>query len=163
MAPSKIQLLQDMAIFGGLAAETLEFIVGVAPSVELQEGSYYFREGDPGTNMFVLETGRVSVAKSWAGEEHVLATLSAGGCFGEMALIDFCRRSASVRALEPCTAIEISVATLHALYERDAQQYLMIQMNMGREVSRRLRAADQRLFRARFAGQVEETDTPYSV
>ena len=34
-----------------------------------------------------------------------------------------------------------------ALYEKDLEQFALIQMNLGREVSRRLRLADERLFR----------------
>ena len=63
-----------------------------------------------------------------------------------MSLIDMQPRSASVRALEACEALEISIPSLHQLYKVDVEQYAMIMMNMGREVSRRLRKADERLF-----------------
>jgi CRP/FNR family transcriptional regulator, cyclic AMP receptor protein len=38
---------------------------------------------------------------------------------------------------------------LYQVYEHDLRQFALIQMNMGREVSRRLREADNQLFRAR--------------
>ena len=41
-----------------------------------------------------------------------------------------------------------SASVLQQVYRHDPQQYTMIHMNMGREVSRRLREADQRLLRA---------------
>jgi CRP-like cAMP-binding protein len=63
--------------------------------------------------------------------------------------MDLGPRSASVRAVEDCTAIRVSAANLHQVYARDVQQFALIQMNMGREVCRRLRDADNRLFRAR--------------
>ena len=40
-------------------------------------------------------------------------------------------------------------ASLHQVYEQDLKQFTLIQMNMGREVSRRLRDTDNQLFRAR--------------
>jgi len=58
-------------------------------------------------------------------------------------------RSASVRAIDDCRAIQLSAASLYQVYEKDLEQFAMIQMNMGREVSRRLREADERLFRAK--------------
>ena len=61
--------------------------------------------------------------------------------------MDLSPRSASVRAVEDCTAIRISAANLYKLYEQDPKQFALIQMNMGREVSRRLREADDRLFK----------------
>jgi CRP/FNR family transcriptional regulator, cyclic AMP receptor protein len=42
-----------------------------------------------------------------------------------------------------------SAANLHRVYEQDLKPFALIQMNMGREVCRRLREADNRLFRAR--------------
>jgi CRP/FNR family cyclic AMP-dependent transcriptional regulator len=63
--------------------------------------------------------------------------------------MDMRHRSASVVAVEPCSAIELSSASLFAIYEKDLEQFTLIQMNMGREVSRRLREADDRLFEAR--------------
>jgi CRP-like cAMP-binding protein len=63
-----------------------------------------------------------------------------------MAIIDLQSRSASVRAVTDCRAIKINRATLHELYRKDLEQYAIIMMNMGREVSRRLREVSERLF-----------------
>jgi len=98
--------------------------------------------------MFVLEEGKVAVLKRWQEGDCLLRILERGDCFGEMALMDFFPRSASVLAVEDCVAIELSAARLHELYEMDPRQFAMIEMNMGREVSRRLRESDERLFRA---------------
>ena len=72
-----------------------------------------------------------------------------GDCFGEMALLDLYPRSASVRAEADCTAIELAPDNLLRLFEHDAEQFALIQMNIAREMSRRLRATDELLFRAR--------------
>ena len=99
--------------------------------------------------MFVLEAGEAAVLKSWLGQDHLLRTLKPGDCFGEMAVMDLCPRSASVRAVVDCTAIRISAANLYQVYSQDLKQFALIQMNMGREVCRRLREANNRLFSAR--------------
>jgi CRP-like cAMP-binding protein len=98
--------------------------------------------------LFVLETGVAAVLKSWNGQDHLIQTLRAGDCFGEMSVIDNCHRSASVLATEDCTAICITSADLYRVYSQDVKQFTLIQMNMGREVCRRLREANNRLFRA---------------
>ena len=54
----------------------------------------------------------------------------------------------SVRAAEDCTAIRISAANLYQVYSQDLKQFTLIQMNMGREVCRRLREANNGLFGA---------------
>ena len=69
--------------------------------------------------MFVLETGKAAVLKYWRGQDYFLRTLEEGDCFGEMAVMDRCPRSASVRAVEDCTAIRISAENLYRLYAED--------------------------------------------
>jgi CRP/FNR family cyclic AMP-dependent transcriptional regulator len=147
MREVRIELLQRMPIFGGIREDTLRFVLELAPIVRVRANEFFFRENDSANAMFVLETGRVAVFKSWEGEECLLHYLTKGDCFGEMALMDLLPRSASVRALEDCSAIELSTHTLYRIYEKDLEQFTLMQMNMGREVCRRLRDADERLFR----------------
>ena len=138
-----------MALFGGIREDTLKFLLGKSCIVSLEEGEFFFREGDEAQSLFVLEAGRVAVIKKWKGHDHLLRNLAKGDCFGEMSLMAMHHRSASVVALERCDAIEVSNASLFSVYEKDLEQFTLIQMNMGREVSRRLRDADERLFQAK--------------
>lgn len=149
MDEARIELLQRMAVFGGIRPEVLQFLLGSCPIVSVLADDFFFREHDKGNSMFVLETGKVAVIKSWQGQDYALGTLSEGECFGEMAVIDHCPRSATVRAAEDCVAIEISAANLYRVYTKDLKQFALIQMNMGREVCRRLRDADNMLFGAK--------------
>ncbi|AMM22948.1 Crp/Fnr family transcriptional regulator [Variovorax sp. PAMC 28711] len=149
MLAARVELLQQMPIFGAIGAATLEFLLAPAAIVEKAAGDFFFREGDPAQSMYVLETGRVTVSKSWQEHDLLLRRLGQGDCFGEMALLDLFPRSASVRADADCCAIELTPANLYRLFERDAPQFALIQMNIGREISRRLRITDELLFRAR--------------
>lgn len=142
----RIRLLQDMPLFGGVDDEVMGYLLSRAGSVHRSRGEYYFRESDPGEAMYVLESGHVAVVKSWQSREFVLRELKCGDSFGEMALIDLFPRSAGVVAREDCQALEISSETLFEVYERDPRQFTVMQMNVAREISRRLRVADERLF-----------------
>jgi CRP/FNR family cyclic AMP-dependent transcriptional regulator len=146
MPEARIELLQRMPVFGGIRADVLQTLLDLCPVVSIPTNEYFFREHDQADSMFVIESGKVAVVKNRRGQEHLLKVLKEGDCFGEMAVMDLSPRSASVRAVEACTAIRISAANLYKLYEQDAKQFALIQMNMGREVSRRLREADDRLF-----------------
>ena len=145
---TRIELLQQMPIFGAIREESVRLLLDRARSVVVAAGGFFFRENDPADSMYVLEAGRVAVIKTWQGQDFVLHSLGAGDCFGEMALMDLFPRSASVRAEEDCRAIELAATSLLDLFERDAEQFALIQMNIGREVCRRLRATDELLFRA---------------
>jgi CRP-like cAMP-binding protein len=147
MTPSRTEVLQRMPVFGALAPQTLEFLVGLARTAAVDSGAWFFREGEVANDMYVLESGRVEVVKAWQERELRLCELGPGDCFGEMALIDLSPRSASVRALATCRALRIGAGDLYALFERDAEQFALIQMNLAREMSRRLRATDGQLFR----------------
>ena len=149
MQEARIELLQRMPIFGGIQTEILQLLLALCPMVSVPRNEFFFRERDQGDSMFVLEMGKVAVLKSWRGQDYLLQSLKEGDCFGEMALMDYGPRSASVRAVEDCIAIRISAANLYEVYARDLKQFALIQMNMGREVCRRLREADNRLFGAR--------------
>ena len=147
MQPTSIELLQGMPVFGAIRDDTLRFLIGRARQVQVAAGGFFCREGDRAESMFVLEAGHAEVLKNWQQREFVLHNLRAGDCFGEMALLDLSPRSASVRAVEPCRAIEIGAADLLQLFEHDPEQFALIQMNIAREVCRRLRATDELLFR----------------
>ena len=148
MLASRIELLQSMPVFGATREDTLQFLLAQVRTVAVPTGGYFFRENDAASSMFVLEAGRATVVKNWQGRGLVLHRLGAGDCFGEMALMDLCPRSASVLAEEDCRAIELTAADLLRLFQRDAEQFALIQMNIGREVCRRLRTTDELLFRA---------------
>lgn len=104
--------------------------------------------------MFVLSKGRVAIIKAWRGQNHLLRYLEAGDCFGEMALLDLYPRSASILAIEDCFAIELTTDSLYRLYEKDLEQFALIFINIGREISRRLREADRRLFERAVTGKI---------
>ena len=155
-----IEWLQRVPVFGALREDSLEFLLGLATTRAVPAGGTFFREGDPADAMYVLEAGRVVVEKGWRGRVVELRRLGPGDCFGEMALMDLFPRSASIRALDDCRAITLTPGALYRLFERDPEQFTLIQMNIGREVCRRLRAADEMLFRARM-GEAADTDTAF--
>ena len=149
MQATNLELLQAMPVFGAIREDMLCVLLEHAREVRVPAGECFFRENDAADAMFVLRTGRVGVIKQWQGQDYRLHDLGAGDCFGEMALMDLLPRSATVRADVECVAIELSSSDLMRLYERDIEQFALIQMNLGREVCRRLRDTDELLFRFR--------------
>ena len=161
MLAARVELLQQMPIFGAVREDALQLLLEGAGSARVPAGAYFFREKDLAQSMFVLESGRVAVLKPWQGRELQLRLLGPGDCFGEMALLDLFPRSASVRAVEDCSAIELSPGDLLRLFEKDSEQFALIQMNIGREMCRRLRATDDMLFRALAGEQPPAADTNF--
>ena len=152
LTEERIHLLQAMPFFGAINNSSVELILGLSTTVKMQAGEVFFKQGDNGDALFLLEEGSVSIYKEFEQQEHTLRHVHQGDCFGDLALIDFTCRSASVRADTDCIAIKIPAAALHSLYQQDPEQFLLIQMNMAREVSRRLRTADERWFQQQRSG-----------
>jgi CRP-like cAMP-binding protein len=162
MQAMRMELLQQMPIFGGIDESALRLLLEPVPSISVAAGQFFFRERDPAECMYVLQSGRVAVLKDWAGRELLLRELGPGDCFGEMALLDLFPRSASVRALDDCVAMPLTPDHLYRLCKHDAEQFAMIQMNIGREMSRRLRDADEHLFRATMGEPRAAPDTAFT-
>ena len=162
MASARVELLRNMPIFGGLNADVLDLILEESRTIAVARREFFFQQGDEGKSTFVLENGQVSVLKSWEDREHVLRRLGAGDCFGEMALIDFGLRSATVRAEVDSLAIELLPSCLLKVAKYDLEQHTMIYMNMARELSRRLREADERLFKAKIERRIADDEFDFS-
>lgn len=159
MEQSRIELLQQMPIFGGMRSDIAELLLSLSRTVSVRQGDFFFYEGDQGDSLFVLESGTAAVTKLRDGAAQLICQLHSGECFGEMAVMDMMPRSASVVAVDDCTAIEVPAAGLLRVYEQDIEQFVLFEMNMGREVSRRLRLTDERLWLAA-AGSRNTQESP---
>jgi NADH dehydrogenase len=71
-------------------------------------GQDIVREGDVGNSLFLIEEGEVDVLKATAsGTPECVATLGPGQQFGEVAVFQRCRRTATVRARSRVRLVQI--------------------------------------------------------
>ena len=95
-------LLHQVPVFGSLQPRTLEFLLARATRIVAAAGAEIVREGEPGGDLYIIETGSADVFKrrpgSRAEDRILLASLKAGDCFGETSLLGIMPRSASVVA-----------------------------------------------------------------
>lgn len=153
----RFELLAEMPVFGGLNKASLDLITEQTGVVRTEKGQHFFHEGDQSKAMYVLQLGQVDIYKTWKTETKHLKYMHRGDCFGEMALVDFSARSASALAIVDSEALEITPQILHLLHQQDSEQFTLLHMNMGREISRRLRLIDDQLFRALMGEDLPET------
>jgi CRP-like cAMP-binding protein len=149
MTEARIAMLQETSLFGAIKADALRMLLERAETHFVPKGEYFFREGDEGTVLYVLERGSVTVIKRFHGEEYLVRTIGRGDFFGEIALLDFLPRSASVVADEDCEALVFRALDVVQLAKQDIEQFTMIYMNIAREMGRRLRDGNNLLFEAR--------------
>jgi CRP/FNR family cyclic AMP-dependent transcriptional regulator len=139
-------LLAQTAIFAGLSDAVLEKILAAARILRVEAGQSVIEEGDLSVGVFVLCDGELEICKRGRnGAEFCLAIMKRGDCVGEMSLIDVQARSATVRALGAATLFVLDQAAITRLYQTDLEVYTLLMLNIAREISRRLRQADQTL------------------
>ena len=136
--------LREIGLFGGLSDDVLDHFAKALKSVRAIAGDIVFAEGDVAAReMFLILEGEVEILKkSRLGRAARVAILGNGDCFGEMSIIDMQARSATVRVLAPSLFVKISSEDLDALYRRDLRSYVLIVLNIARDLSRRLRVAN---------------------
>lgn len=114
-APMDIAALKKVSLFSNLNSDHLSLISRIATERAFKPSEVIFREGEPGSELFVIESGRVRISKQVPGVgEEAIAILEAGSYFGEMALIDDSPRSADAVAN---SAVQTWVITRDALDE----------------------------------------------
>ena len=82
-------------------------------------GDTIVREGEMGTEMFIIQEGKVVVTKRIGDTDVFLATLDRGDFFGEMSLLESVPRTATVRALTPSRLVAIRAGELLMKIRRD--------------------------------------------
>jgi CRP-like cAMP-binding protein len=122
-------------------------------SVEVEAGSYIYREGDLGTEMYIIQEGKIALERHFRGQEKRLAVLARGEFFGEMAVLEHLPRSASARALLACRLLVLNGATLDQMVRQSPE----IAVRMLRKLSRRLRETDL-LLQENFEEAVQEAE-----
>jgi len=99
------KIANRVKVFKGMSMDCLLSTLAMAEHQPHKAGDVIFNEGDIGTSFHVLISGEVVVEKTKGDQVVQLARLSAGECFGEMALVRNHLRSATVRALSNATTM----------------------------------------------------------
>ncbi|HET6546587.1 MAG TPA: EAL domain-containing protein [Rhodanobacteraceae bacterium] len=75
--------------------------------IDVSAGEVVFREGDPPTGAFLIESGSIEVSTTRFGARTVLSEIGPGALLGEMAVIDDSPHAATARALTDCVLTPI--------------------------------------------------------
>jgi CRP/FNR family transcriptional regulator, cyclic AMP receptor protein len=146
-APDTVALLGHVPVFEELAPDDLEQVAQVAVPRRFEAGQVVFREGDDSDTCYVLSSGHARALRSHSdGRSITLATFGPGDIFGELAMFDDEKRSATVEAVDEVDAIAILAADMRRLL----REHPDISVKLVTAIARRLRAANERLARQSF-------------
>lgn len=97
--------LRRCGLFAGLDDPSLDLVAAALRPRRFRRGETIFHAGDPGDALFVVASGQVKITipPDDGSEPAILTTIGPGGFFGELALLDGARRSATAVALDAVT------------------------------------------------------------
>jgi CRP/FNR family transcriptional regulator len=144
---SAIELLRSVPLFADLEEGELERFSHVAVPRSFPAGTRVFHEGDSSDACYIVSEGSFRVTREHSdGRAITLATLGPGEIFGELAMLDGDRRSASAESITDGTLLALPANDVRSLLARNPE----IALKLVAGLVRRLRAANARLSRQSF-------------
>ena len=136
------ELLSRVPVFAELGADDLGRVAQVAVPRSYDGQQVIFREGDDSDTCYIVRTGHARAIRQHSdGRTITLARFGPGDIFGELAMFDDERRSATVEALDELSTVAIPGSAMRGLLERHPAIAVKLVIALGR----RLRAANERL------------------
>jgi CRP-like cAMP-binding protein len=142
-----LELLMRVPLFSALAPEELDHVGQVAVPRRFAANQVVFREGDASDTCYVIRNGHVRAVRAHQdGRMITLAQFGPGDFFGELAMLDEERRSATIETLEETEAIAILGTDMRRLL----REHPDISVKLIAALGRRLRETNERLTRQSF-------------
>jgi CRP-like cAMP-binding protein len=144
---SAVELLRSVPLFADLEEGELERFSHVAVPRSFPAGTRVFHEGDSSDACYIVSEGSFRVTREHSdGRAITLATLGPGEIFGELAMLDGDKRSASAESITDGTLLALPANDVRSLLARNPE----IALKLVAGLVRRLRAANARLSRQSF-------------
>lgn len=142
-----MQLLARVPVFETLASDDLAMVAAVAVPRRFAAHQTIFREGDASDTCYVVRSGHARAVREHAdGRSITLAHFGPGDIFGELAMFEAERRSATVETLDELEAVAITGDDMRRLLREHPEIAMKLVVALGR----RLREANERLSRQSF-------------
>jgi len=142
-----VELLARVPAFSTLERSDLERIAQVAVPRQFEPGQAVFREGDASDTCYVVREGRARAIRTHGdGRTITLATFGPGDIFGELAMFEDERRSATVQAIDTTSVVGVLGPDMRRLMGEHPQIAARLVVALGR----RLREMNERLSRQSF-------------
>ena len=136
--------LQSIPMFKNLGKKDISLLLGLVHTRNYVSGEYIFYQGDPGIGLYVIRQGEVMVQRSIdSGDTISLATFSKGDFFGELALIDGEKRSASAIAKIDTRLAVIFKPDLDEFIEKYPKKGIKILEGISEIIALRLRKLNE--------------------
>lgn len=142
--PPPIQTLRRISLFSHLNGAELRTVNNRVHHRTYLKEEVIFDEGEEGQAIYFIQSGSVLICRQGRPQDGAIATLDAGQCFGEMALLDDAPRMAQVRAAEDCELVVLFREDFLDLLNTHAQIGAKLSLALAHMLGNRLRATVNR-------------------
>jgi CRP/FNR family cyclic AMP-dependent transcriptional regulator len=123
----KREILQTHPLFGRLSPSHIDRLVACSVTKSVESGTTIFSKGDPGTSLFAICKGVVTIAvPAGGGREAVFNQIGKGNIFGEIALLDGRPRTADAVAMTDCELFVIERRDFKPLLREEPDMALQL-------------------------------------
>jgi CRP-like cAMP-binding protein len=109
----KVDLLRSVPLFSELGSRELERVAQLGDEVDLPAGHVLMRQGEIGSEMYVLIRGGATVER----DGQLLATMTPGAFIGDISLLSEGTRTATVTLTEPSQLLVVGHREFHDLMD----------------------------------------------
>ncbi len=135
------QFLKKVSILCECTDRELRAVAGELAERKLAGGEVLFREGDVGSEFYIVKKGTVkSVIRTADGNEKEVARFGAGNFFGEMSIVDDAPRSATCEAVEASVLYRMHERDFYRVMDRQPRAAIKIMYKMLNTTAQRLKA-----------------------
>ncbi len=139
-------ILARVPMFTNLSSKELNLVKNLIHMRTYQPDEVIFMEGQPGTGMYLLASGAVSICLNYKRDTQLeLVRLKAGDFFGELSLLDESPRSATAIAVGPTELAGFFRSDLMDLIEKSPALGNKVVLALAEVLGERLRATNKEL------------------
>lgn len=137
------KLFVSMPLFRDFSKKDIDLLLNIVHNRVYCAGEYIFFQGDPGIGLYIILEGEISVEITAGKEKYRMATFSQGDLFGELALLEDEKRSASAIAVKDSRLSVIFKPDLDEFVEKYPRKGITILKGISQIIAGRLRSLNQ--------------------
>jgi len=142
------ETLGECDLFRGTSDADRDRVIALGRRCRFEDGQVIVQEDEEAIEFFIIAEGRGEVEVKWPFSEngrHQIGVVKRGDLIGEIALVDRCLRSATVKALGSVEALAIPNDALRRLLDGSPPLGFRVMENVARLLARRIRETNMKL------------------
>jgi hypothetical protein len=129
----RLQWLEHSELFQALPADALVRLADDLHPIQLQAGEVLIWQGSRSEDLFILNSGTLTIERNEAGRHDTLTTLHPGAIVGDLAFLTHAPRTATVKAITEVQGAVVRASTVRLL----SDNYPVITMHLARVLAER--------------------------